>query len=50
MYMSVFMYAEGRNWVILKGGRQYVFNWKDEIIHCVKYVAPLFKNSSLAKI
>ena len=45
---------QGRNWVILRGGRRYIFNREDEIIHgvspSVKYVAPLLRDMSLAKV
>ena len=40
---------QGRNWVILRGGRRFIYKGKDEIIHglgpSVKYVnAPLFRD------
>ena len=44
---------QGRNWVILRGGRRYNYNRKDEIIHglspSVKCVSPLFRDISLIK-
>ena len=46
--------CQGRNWVILRGGRRYIYNRKDEIIHglspSVKCVSPLFRDMSLAKV
>ena len=45
---------QGRNLVILRGGRRYICNWKDEIIHGpstgVKCVLLLFLDMSLAKV
>ena len=39
---------QGRNWLILRGGRRYIYNRKDEIIHgpspSVKCIAHLFKD------
>ena len=40
---------QGRNWVILRGGRRHIYNRKDKIIH-VKCVASLFLDMSLAKV
>ena len=49
-----FLSYQGRNWVILRGGRRYIYDRKDEIIHCLspvgKCVAPLFKGVSSAKV
>ena len=45
---------QGRNWVILGGGRRYIYNMKDEIVHglspSVKCVAPLLRDNSLDKV
>ena len=47
---------QGHNWVILRGGRRYIYDRKDEIIctwpnsPSVKCVAPLFGDMSLAKV
>ena len=46
---------EGRNWVVLRGGgRRYIYDRKDEIIHglspSVKCVVPLFRDMALAKV
>ena len=43
---------QGRNWVILREGRRYIYNMKDEIIHGpnVKCDVPLFLDMSLAKV
>ena len=43
---------QGRNWVILREGRRYIYNMKDEIIHVLSFkcVAPLIRNMSLAKV
>ena len=45
---------QGRNLVILRGGRRYICNWKDEIIHgpspSVKCVAPLIRDMFLAEV
>ena len=47
-------FDQGHNWVILGGGRRYIRNRKDEIIHglspSVKYVAPLFRDMFFAKV
>ena len=44
----------GRNWVLLRGGRRYIYDRKDEITHglspSVKCVAPLLRDMSLAKV
>ena len=44
----------GRNLVILKVGRRYIYNTKDEIIHgrspSVKCIVPLFREMSLGKV
>ena len=56
MQISVCIFTQGRNWVILKGGVGIfiVYERKDEIIHdpspYVKCVAPLFRDMSLAKV
>ena len=46
--------VQGRSWVILRGGRRYVCNRKDEIIHglchSLKCVAPLFRDMALARV
>ena len=45
---------QGRNWVILKGGRGHICNRRDEIIYVLspslKCVAPLFKYMSFDKV
>ena len=45
--------AQGRNWIILRGGRRTIYDRKDEIIHghslSIKCVAPLVRDMSLAK-
>ena len=45
---------QGCNWVILRWGRWYIYDRKDEIIYglgpSVKCVAPLFRDISLAKL
>ena len=46
---------QGRNLVILWGGRRYIYNRKDEIIHglcpsVLKCVAPLFRDMSLVEV
>ena len=48
---------QGRKWVILRGGRSYIYNMKVEILHGlsllspnVKCVAPLFRDMSSAKV
>ena len=45
---------QGCNWVILRGGRRYIYDRKDEIIHglspSVKCIAPLFRDMFLAKV
>ena len=47
-------HKQGRNWVILRVGRRYIYYRKDEIIHgpspSVKCVTPLFRDMSLAKV
>ena len=47
-------FDQGHNWVILGGGRRYIRNRKDEIIHglspSVKYVVPLCREMSFAKV
>ena len=44
----------GAQLVNFERGRRYIYNRKDEIIHglspSVKYVAPLFRDMSLAKV
>ena len=44
---------QGRQWVILRGGRMYIYNRTDEIIHglspSVNRVAPTIRDMSLAK-
>ena len=45
--------VQGRNWVILRGGRRYIYSRKDEIIYglcpSVKCVASLFGDMYLAR-
>ena len=43
---------QGRNWVILRGGRRYIGNRADEIIHGLSHpgVAPLFRDMFFAKV
>ena len=43
--------AQGRNWIILRGGRRTIYDRKDEVIHClgIKCAAPLLRDMSLAK-
>ena len=53
-WLVMFTAEQGRNWVILKGGRRYICNSKDKMIHGlspgVKCVALLFRGVSLAKV
>ena len=42
-------YFQGHNWVIFRWGRRHIYNRKDEIIHGLKIVAPLFRDMSLTK-
>ena len=49
-----FLSYQGRDWVILRGGRRYIYDRKDEIIHCLspseKCVATLLSEMSLVKV
>ena len=46
--------SQWRNWVILLGGRKYIYDRKDEIIHglvpSIKCVTTLFRDMSLVKV
>ena len=53
MFDDVFYMVAYRG-ATMSGGRRYIYNRKDEIIHghspSVKCVAPLFRDMSLAKV